>query len=53
MKWVKRQSHSIVTTQHFQNHGWTLNQENKNGAKMSSFRVFRVNRNFDDWTLKL
>ena len=47
-----RQSHSIVLIQHFQNQGFMLNQENKNVSKMSSFRVFRVNRNFDDWMLK-
>ena len=39
------QRHSIVAIQHFQNQGWTLNQEIKNGSKMSNFRVFRVNRN--------
>ena len=47
------QRHSIVVIQHFQNHGWTLNQENKNVSKMSNFRVFRVIRNFDDFMLKL
>ena len=47
-EWCQR--HSIVAIQHFQIHGWTLNQEIKNVSKMSTFRV---NRNFDDFSIKL
>ena len=40
------QRHSIVAIQHFQDHGWTLNQENKNGSKMSRFRAFQSQSQF-------